>query len=270
VGCSHNQCNFCGTYKEQKFRLKDMRTIKSDIEEASAYSGRFTRAFLADGDVLILPNETIIEIMSYIKELNPRIERIGVYGNTKAILKKTVKELKELRESGLGIIYQGIESGNKEILKRIKKGAFPKHMIESAGRVKDSGIKLSQTVLLGIGGTGMSRDHAVDTGKVLTEMSPDYASALTVMLLPNTELYQDHQAGRFALPGKFELLEELMIMVENLEMKQQCLFTSNHASNYLPIRATLPDEKDTVLQLLRRVIASKDESILKPESLRAL
>ncbi len=270
VGCSHNMCTFCGTYKEQKYRIKDMERIKKDIEEAARYASRINRVFLADGDVLMLPAEKIQEIISYTKNKIPHIERFGVYGNTKSILKKTPKELADLRNSGLGIVYQGIESGNREVLKRIKKGAFPHKMKESAERVMNAGIKLSQTVLLGIGGTELSEEHARDTGKLLGEMSPDYASALTVMILPNTELYQAYREGTFKLPDKFGLLNELKIIIENMDVKRKCMFTSNHASNYLPIRATLPDDRKNVIALLDRVLRSKDESMLKPEYMRAL
>jgi hypothetical protein len=143
-------------------------------------------------------------------------------------------------------------------------------MIESACKVRESGIKLSQTVLLGIGGIEMSRVHAEDTGILLGKMSPDFASALTVMLLPNTQLYQDYRAGSFKLPDKFGLLEELKIIIENMEVKKNCLFTSNHASNYLPLRVELPREKTKVLTLLDEVLEKRDERILKPEHMRAL
>jgi radical SAM superfamily enzyme YgiQ (UPF0313 family) len=268
VGCSHNMCTFCGTYKGEKFQIKDTATIKRDIDEASRWG--YTRAFLADGDVLILPTSTLIEIIGYAYKKNPRLERVGVYANSKSIMRKTVDELKELREAGLGIVYQGIESGNKEILRKIKKGAFPDRMAESAEKVKAAGILLSQTVLLGIGGAESSRIHAEDTGKLLGGMSPDFASALTVMLLPNTELYRDWKAGRFNMPDKFGLLQELKTMIENMDVRSGCLFTSNHASNYLPLRACLPDEKEKTLALLDEVLRLKDERLLKPEYLRAL
>ncbi|MBN1531395.1 MAG: radical SAM protein [Spirochaetes bacterium] len=270
VGCSHNQCTFCGTYKGESFRLKDMATIKRDIDEASSYDYPFTKAFLADGDVLILPQETLLEIIGYIRKKNRRIERIGVYGNTKAILKKTPAELAELKGAGLGIVYQGIESGNREVLRRIHKGAFPHRMLEAAEKVMGAGILLSQTVLLGIGGTEMSEAHATDTGSLLGKMSPDYASALTVMLLPNTPLYRDHRSGVFKLPDKFGLLSELRTILRNMDVYRRCFFTSNHASNYLPIRATLPQEKKLVLEMLDHIIESGDERILKPEYMRAL
>ncbi len=268
VGCSHNMCTFCGTYKGQKFRIKDIDTIKKDIDEASRFP--YSRAFLTDGDVLILPNESLIDIISYLKKKNRRIGRIGVYGNTKAILKKTPDELKELKNAGLGIVYQGIESGNKEVLRKIKKGAFPEHMIKAADKVREAGILLSQTVLLGIGGVELSQRHAEDTGRLLGTMSPDFASALTVMLLPNTGLYRDWREGKFKLPEKFGLLEELKTIIENMRLTSRCFFTSNHASNYLPLRAVLPDEQSEILALLGEVLRKKDERLLKPEYMRAL
>ncbi len=272
VGCSHNMCTFCGTYKDldERFRIKDWETVRKDIDEASSYRHRFKRAFLADGDVLILPTEDILRIMHYIRQKNPHIENINMYGNAKAILRKTPEELAAIRDAGLGVIYQGIESGNQEVLRRIKKGAFPKHMKEAAAKVIGSGIKLSQTVLLGIGGTELSADHARDTGKLLGEMSPDYASALTVMILPNTQLFQEYRSGKFVLPDKFGLLGELRTIIKNMNVKRNCYFTSNHASNYLPIRANLPGEQSAVLKLIDQVISTKDESILKPEHMRAL
>jgi radical SAM superfamily enzyme YgiQ (UPF0313 family) len=270
VGCSHNKCTFCGSFKGKNFYIKDMKTIKADIDEAASYRNSFDKAFLADGDVLIMPTKDLLEIMNYIKKKNPRIERIGVYGNTKAILKKTMGELKELKDAGLGIVYQGIESGNKEVLRRIKKGAFPHKQKETAEKIKAAGILLSQTVLLGLGGVELSREHAIDTGKHLGDMSPNYASALTVIIEPHTELYQQMRAGKFKLPDKFGLLSELKLMLENMDVKNDCFFASNHASNYLPVRALLPRDKKKVVALLDKVISSGDMSILRPEHMRAL
>ena len=270
VGCSHNMCTFCGTYKEQKFRIKDINLVKRDIDEASNMGIPFKRAFLADGDVLILPTETLLDLLTYIKNKNPMINRVGVYGNTKSILKKSGKELKELKDAGLGIIYHGIESGNRETLKRIRKGAIPHKMIESAKKVIDAEILLSQTILLGIGGKELSMAHAEDTGKLLSEMSPDYASALTTIILPGTQLYSDQRSGRFQLPDKFEFIQELKTIIENFETKRKCFFASNHASNYVPIRAVLPGDKDRVLALLDDILSKRNEKNLKPEFMRGL
>jgi len=270
VGCSHNMCTFCGAYKEQKYRLKDLETVKRDIDEASTSGYPFTKAFFADGDVLILPTATLLDLFSYLKEKNPQIKRIGVYGNTKAILRKSPQELKELKAAGLGIVYQGIESGHKEVLRKIKKGAFPERMMETAEKIMAADLLLSQTVLLGIGGVEMSKEHAIETGRLLGKMSPDYASALTVMLLPNTPLWQDYQKGLFRLPDKFGLLEELKDIIKNMNVRKDCFFASNHASNYLPIKASFPKEQKKVLTMIEDVLKKRDDSILRPENLRAL
>ncbi|HPJ37545.1 MAG TPA: radical SAM protein, partial [Spirochaetota bacterium] len=162
------------------------------------------------------------------------------------------------------------EHFTKELLKKIKKGAFPHKMVETAHKIIDANILLSQTVLLGIGGTEMSEVHAIDTGKLLGEMSADYASALTVMLLPNTELYREYRQGTFKLPDKFGMLKELKLIVENMDVHRPCFFASNHASNYLPIRATLPDEKEKIVSLINSVIEKKNDGVLRPEFMRAL
>jgi radical SAM superfamily enzyme YgiQ (UPF0313 family) len=270
VGCSHNMCTFCGTYKDVSFRVKDMETIMADIHEASAMGHSFKRAFLPDGDALIMETDDLLKVFSEIRRLNPTIEKIGVYGNVRAILRKSESELKELHDAGLGIVFQGIESGNETVLRNIRKGALPKHMITAAHQIISAGITLSQTVLLGIGGREGSENHAIDTGKLLSEMSPDFASALTVMLLPNTPLHTDWQKGDFMLPEKFQLIQELRLILEHFNPSRECYFTSNHASNYLPLKAYLPDQKDEVCAHLDAVLRKKDESGLKPESLRAL
>jgi radical SAM superfamily enzyme YgiQ (UPF0313 family) len=156
------------------------------------------------------------------------------------------------------------------VLRKIRKGAFPDKMKEAAAKVSDSGIKLSQTVLLGIGGKELSFEHARDTGRLLGEMSPDFASALTVMILPNTPLFQEYREGRFVLPDKFELLQELQIIIKNMNVRRKCYFTSNHASNYLPIKANLPEDQAAVLKMIDKVVTTKNESILRREETRAL
>ncbi len=268
VGCSHNKCTFCSAYKEKTFRIKTDSEIEEDIIEASHYR-RVDKVFLCDGDALIIPQEKLKGILVKIKENIKGLQRIGVYANAKSILRKSVSDLIELRETGLGIIYLGIESGNDEVLKKVQKGSDRAKMLEAGRRVKEAGITLSATVLLGIAGVEKSREHALDTAKLLTEIDPDFVGALTVMIIPGTPLYKEQETGNFKLPGKFGLVSELGIMIANSQFTN-CFFTSNHASNYLPVRAKLPEEKEQVLRLIDDVISTGDPGILKPEFLRAL
>jgi radical SAM superfamily enzyme YgiQ (UPF0313 family) len=268
VGCSHNKCTFCGTYRQKKFRIKSLEQIKKDLREASHYEN-VEKVFLCDGDALIIPQPRLEEILELINLNLPNIERIGTYANTKSVLRKSVDELNKLRELGLKIIYLGVETGNAELLQKIHKGATYKQMVEAAHRVKEAGIMLSVTVLLGLGGIEKSIEHAMDTAKILTDMDPDYAGALTVMFVPETELYEDYLAGRFVLPDQFGFIRELYLIIANSNFTN-CYFTSNHASNYLPVKAYLPREKEKILKMISSVIEAKDLSQIRPEYLRGL
>ncbi|MDO9515471.1 MAG: radical SAM protein [Syntrophales bacterium] len=268
VGCSHNKCTFCPTYKGEKFRIKTFEEIEEDIIEASGY-GHIEKIFLCDGDALILPMRKLVPILESINTHIKGVQRIGLYANAKSILRKTPEELAQLRNLGVKIAYLGLETGNDEILQKIQKGADSLQTIEAGRKIKAAGIELSVTVLLGIGGKARSMEHAQDTARVLTEIDPDYVGALTVMVVPGTALYEEQVSGGFELPGKFGFLEELGIMVANSDFTD-CFFTSNHASNYLPIRARMPQEKDETVRLIQHVIESSNKKVLRPEYLRGL
>ncbi|HNS56780.1 MAG TPA: radical SAM protein [Smithellaceae bacterium] len=268
TGCSHNNCTFCGNYSDKKFKIKSLDIIKRDLQEARAY-GPIEKVFLCDGDALIIPQARLEEMLSLINEYIPSVQRIGTYGNAKSILRKSVDELKKLRELGLKIIYLGVETGNVELLKKIKKGATYEQLVEAGRRVKEAGILLSATVILGLGSIEKSIEHAMDTARILTDMDPDYVGALTLMLVPGTELYADFQAGKFVLPDKFGFIRELYLIIANSSFTN-CFFTANHASNYLPIRASLPQEKEKILSMISSVIDTRDLSRMRPEYMRAL
>ena len=268
VGCSHNRCTFCPTYKAKRFRIKTFEEIKEDIDEAAHFGGAIERVFLADGDALIVPQPRLMEIMSYLNEKLPRLRRVGIYANAKGILKKTADELRELKEAGLGIIYLGVESGDQVVLERAKKGTTYEKLLQAGRMVKETGIKLSVTVLLGIGGRERSREHAVATGRLLTEMDSNYVGALSVMIVPGTPLYEEQAQGRFVLPAPFEMIEELRTMLTQTDMHG--LFFSNHASNYLALKVRMPKDKEDALRLINEVLVKRDPALLRPDYFRAL
>jgi radical SAM superfamily enzyme YgiQ (UPF0313 family) len=268
VGCSYNRCTFCHSFQGKQFRIKSFEEIKEDIDEASTY-GPIPRVFLADGDALIIPRNDLVRILSYLKQKIRGLERVGIYANAVDVLKKDPEELEELKSLGLGIIYLGLESGNAEVLKRIRKNATVEQMVRAAKRVKDAGTLLSITVLLGIGGVELSQAHAEDTGKVLTEMDPDYVGALSLIIVPGTPIAEELRKGTLVLPTPFELIRELGTMIANCNFTK-CFFASNHASNYLPLRVRMPEEKERALQLIKEVLQRKDPELLRPEYMRAL
>jgi len=180
---------------------------------------------------------------------------------------KTPEQLKDLKKNGLGILYLGVETGDEELLKKIRKGSSPQHLINMGRKVREAGIKLSVTVLLGIAGRERSLEHARATGELLSRMDPNYVGALTVMLIPGTPLHEESQNGTFEVPTEKELLLELREMIAHTNLSRG-LFFSNHASNYLPIKARLPKGKQVALDQIDSAI--KGDIGLRPEWMRAL
>jgi radical SAM superfamily enzyme YgiQ (UPF0313 family) len=266
LGCSHNKCTFCGTFKDKRFRIKNNDIILSDILFASKYMQRQDQVFLMDGDALIIPQKRLMWILERIQEHLPRVKRVGAYANTKSIGMKSPQELVELRDNGLGMLYLGVETGDDEIRKKINKGSSAQHCLEMGKRVKNAGIQLTVTLLLGIAGKEKSLDHARATGELISTMDPDYASALTVILIPGTPLWEEYKRGDFQMPDERGLLMEMKEMIAHTNLS--CgLFSSSHASNYLPIRARLPEGKQEVLDLIDAAL--RGEIGLKPEWMRA-
>ena len=268
VGCSHNRCTFCPSYKDKRFRIKTWDEIKEDIDEAAQFGNAIERVFLADGDALIVPQAELLQILNYLRQKLPRLRRVGIYANAKGILKKRVDNLRQLKEAGLGIIYLGVESGDQVVLDRVRKGTTYEKLVQAGKMVKEAGVLLSVTVLLGIGGKERSKEHAVATGRLLTEMAPDYVGALSLIVVPGTPIYEEIARGDFVVPNPFELIEELGLMIANTEMHG--LFFSNHASNYLPVKARLPQDKEATLGRINAVLKEQQPTSLRPEHFRAL
>ncbi|MBI5606804.1 MAG: B12-binding domain-containing radical SAM protein [Deltaproteobacteria bacterium] len=267
VGCSHNKCVFCGTYKDKRFRIKSDERILKDIRFASQYCKRQDRVFLMDGDAMIIPQKRLVWILERIQEYLPWVKRVGLYANAKSIKMKSDEELRQLKELGLGIVYLGVETGHPELLKKICKGTSRENLILQGKRIKQAGIRLSVTVLLGIGGTEMSNEHARETGTLLTEMDPNFVGALTVMVLPNTSLGQEYAEKKFQPLSVEQLLIELGEMLAATRLSRG-LFYSNHASNYLPIKVRFPEGKEPALALIQKALKGKVG--LRPEWMRAL
>jgi radical SAM superfamily enzyme YgiQ (UPF0313 family) len=267
VGCSHNKCTFCGAYKGERFKIKPDEVIMEDIAFAARYARRQRRVFLCDGDALIVPQKRLVKILTAVREQLPWVERVGVYANTKGLAMKSDAELAELVSLGLGIAYTGLESGDDETLAAVRKGADSQRMIDMGRKARAAGLKLSLTVLLGLAGVERSTIHAEATGRVLTAIDPEYVGALSLMLIPGTPLYDDYREGRFRLPDPMGMLAELRTMIAHTDLTNG-LFHANHASNYLPIRAKLPEDKERTLALIDAALAGR--VALKPEFLRAL
>lgn len=268
IGCSHNRCTFCVTFKNKKFRVRDMREIMTDIRIAQQYYGDVEKVFLADGDALAMETKDLLEIISFLYSTFPSLKQVATYASPVSILEKSMDDLKLLREAGVAIAYMGVETGDRELLKDIRKGVTYEQMVEAGRKIKKAGMLLSVTVILGLAGrTPQAIDHSRNTAKILNDINPDYISALTLMLRPGTEMRRKAQRGEFELPSPFEILEELRLIIQGLEV-QGTEFRSNHASNYLPIRGRLPEDKQKMVELIDTIISSGDHSYLRPDYLR--
>ncbi|MFC2001554.1 radical SAM protein [Chloroflexota bacterium] len=270
MGCSNNTCTFCSTYQGIKCSIRNLEDIKQDIDSvAQNYSRSVGRVFLENGDALIAPQLLLVEVLKHLNKRFPNLERIGTYSTPKAALKKTLDELKELHKLGLKIAYLGVETGDEELLKKIKKGATYDQIVEAGRKLKQAGITTSVTVILGLGGVEGSERHVLETARILSDIDPDFAGALTLMLKPGTPIYNDWKEGRFSAISPFQTLTELKLIIQNSEFSN-CFFTANHASNYLPIKIRLPEQKAAAIGLIDDVLNKKDMSRLRPEFIRAL
>ena len=268
-GCSHNRCAFCGTYLDKPFQVRPGDEVLEDIALAQKRWPGLRRVFMADGNALVLSARRLVPILDALASAFPYLERVASYANARDILDKSEAELALLSRKGLRLVYLGLESGSDEVLRHIRKGATAAEMIQAVRKAKAAGMQVSVIGILGIAGSELSFLHAEATGQVVSAMDPDYFSMLTLMLVPGTELYQQWQSGVFQLMEPEAMLGELRRVISHLDGLSHCVFRTNHASNYLPLAGTLPQDKERLLATLD-VAITQGRSALRPEAWRAL
>lgn len=267
IGCSQNRCTFCSMYKEKDFRIRKTRDIVEDLILGRQEYRKVEKIFLADGDALIIKTEELLKILEKIKTIFPECKRVGIYASPKSILGKSTGELIELRKSGLGIVYMGVESGSDLILEKIKKGVNSSEMIAAGKKIKEAEIPLSITLISGLGGKEYSMEHGVESARVVNEMNPDYIGLLTLLVEEGTELYDDVWNERFKLLTPEEVLLETREFVQRLNL-DNCIFRSNHASNYVALGGTLNKDKNLILEQIKEGL--KMEGLEEGEIFRRL
>ena len=268
VGCTHNKCTFCSMYKDKKFHIRKLEEVLEDLAWARKSYPRVDRIFLCDGDALCLSNSRLLSILEYIRENFPECERVTVYGRANDALKKTDEELRELYEAGITMVYIGAESGSEKVLEDINKGETRQQIIDGVKKVEASGMKASVTFISGLAGRAGWREHAIETGKMISEMSPSYVALLTLLVDPSVPMAKDIESGKMELLTAEEVMAETLLMLKNTEVTKKCIFRSNHASNYLSLKGDLPDDKEKMMDQIRA--AMSDHDLLKDERFRAL
>ena len=269
IGCSHNRCIFCISYLEKKYREREMEDIFADIDEISAKYRGVNRVFLADGDAMAMSTDKLLTIMEKLYRSFPMLDRVSLYATPRDLLRKSPEEMVRLREAGLGIVYLGVETGNDELLAWIRKGVSRAEIAEAGIKTREAGLIVSATIINGLGGLEKMAPHAQDTATLINEIDPQYLGLLTIMVVEGTPIYEMVRRKEYRVPAPFEILGEIKMMVETLDVSN-CVFRANHASNYLPLKGTLPGDKQKLLDTLDAMLGSGDSNRLKPEFLRGL
>lgn len=254
IGCSHNKCTFCDMYKEKSFRVRSLGEVFADLDEARAQNRTIERVFLADGDALMCRADHMAEILRYIRRLAPECKRVTSYGSPASILCKSEEELAMLHSLGLDMIYLGLESGSDEILTRINKGETADEIVRAGQMVKAAGMKLSVTVIAGLGGDTLSQLHAEQTAAALSRMGADYIGLLTLLFELDTPLKRDWEQGRFHMLTPTQIAEETRTLLANID-SEGSVFRANHASNYVNLAGTLNRDRDAMLERIDAALA---------------
>ncbi len=276
-GCTH-KCTFCISNYGKKYIIRPVEEVKADLDAAKQmYGPRVQRLFFLDGNALSMPASQLVEITSHARRVFPSLDRVGVYACGEDVLKKSDQELRKLRDAGLGIVYVGLETGDDELLHAINKHITSAELVAAARKVMDAGITFSGTIILGLAGNdaSTSRRHATNSARMVNAMCPEttgipwYIATLTLMVPPHTAIQKAVQEGHFVPLTSFQILEELKIMLENSDDGlHDCVFRSNHASKYLPLRGILADDKARLVSLIAS--AREDTTRLRPEYMRGL
>ncbi len=267
VGCTHNKCTFCSMYKDKQFHIRKLDDILEDLAWARRHYARVERIFLCDGDALALSVNKLMPILNYIRENFPECERVTAYARAEDALRKTDEELKQLYEAGLTMAYVGAESGSEKVLEDIHKGETRQQLIDGVKKIEASGMKASVTFISGLAGKAGWEEHAIESGKMISEMSPSYVALLTLIVDPSVPMAKDIESGKMELLSAEEVMKETLLMLENTNVTRKCVFRSNHASNYLSLKGNLPDDKERMMEQIQEAMSNH---MFKDEMFRAL
>lgn len=269
LGCSWNKCAFCEMYSSKKFKARKEEEVFAEIDEVKGKAVDTRKIFLADGNAFVLSYDRLKRMLDKLNDSFPKLNRISAYALPQDILDKTDDELKQLVESGLKLLYVGIESGDDELLKVIHKSETYESTKEALIKARKAGIKLSVMILNGLGGKNYSEQHALNSAKLVNAIQPEYLSTLVLSMPYGTDHFQQKFSGDFVQLDPLELIQEMGVFIDNLEL-ETTIFRSDHASNYLVLKGILNRDKDELMNRINEVLKNPDQAGLRPEFLRGL
>ncbi|MFT5701820.1 MAG: radical SAM superfamily enzyme YgiQ (UPF0313 family) [Desulforhopalus sp.] len=265
LGCTHNKCTFCDMFREKKFRIRELEDIFKDIEEARSTYQRVESIFLIDGNVLALKTEFLEKILKKIKTTFPECLKISLYAGLNDLRRKSVEELTKLKQAGLTMAYTGLESGDSLTLERIKKGLTPEQAKEGMAKAKAAGIEVLVSIIFGIAGRERSKEHIIETTRLLNIMQPEELAPMALAVQPGTELEAEVKSGEFILPTPLQILEEEKYLLENM-VGFKTFYWGDHGNNVVPMKGWLPESREMFLKNIDHAIAS--HPVCKEEVLR--
>ncbi len=267
LGCSFNECSFCDMYRSKEYSERPWDEVKMEIDMAAKHEPETKRIFLADGDALNLSTDYMIQIVKYLYEKFPNLERVSCYAMPMNLLKKTPEELKKMYDAGLMMLYLGIETGSDIVFNKVTKGASCLSIIRACRKAIDVGYTLSCMVILGLGGKTYTKEHIKGTAEVLSAVSPHYAAALTLIIEPGVkEEFMKKFNEPFIPITDSEALDELQELVSKIESKNEIIFRANHGSNAYTIKGIFPQDKDSMLEKISWM--KEHPEVCRPEGLR--
>ncbi|MAF64883.1 MAG: radical SAM protein [Planctomycetes bacterium] len=269
IGCSYNECSFCGMYRDKRFRVRKLEELCEEIDWAAEELGDVRKVFLADGDALVAKAAFLTTLLEKLRAAFPRLRRVSCYASPQSLAVRSVEEMASLRELGLTLYYLGIESGDDAVLARLSKGVDAAEMIRVGCKPAEAGVKLSTMILLGAGGRELSDAHARESARVVNAIAPRFVSTLVMTPVEQTPLWEQARNGAVDELAPIELARELRTFLAALELDGS-VFRSNHASNYLALAGSLPRDRDRMVAALDAVLADPDHAAFRPEWSRGL
>ena len=263
IGCPWNKCTFCMVYKKgPKFKIRPVKEIKEDLLWAKNYYGSSVKTvFFPSGNTIIMKTEDFVEILKYTKELFPNLERITIYGSSQYIVKKGLDELKKIAKAGLSRIHVGLESGDDEILKHVKKGSTKDIHIKAGKLVMKANIELSEYIVLGLGGKKRTKEHIIETVDALNKINPDFIRIRTFLPKINTPILEEIESGEFQILSPHEVIKETYELIKNLEVNSKVF--SDHYTNYIYVNGKLPEDREAMLHLIKSELKRGKSSFRK-------
>jgi len=264
IGCTNNKCTFCDMFREKRFRVRKAEDVFRDIDEARKTYPRVESIFLIDGNVLAVKTEFLLQILSKVKETFPECERVAIYGGLNDFERKSIDDLVQLKEAGLTMAYAGLESGDPVVLERIKKGMTAEQALAGMEKAKAAGIEMLLSFIFGLGGKERSREHIVETTRLLNLMKPEQIAPMALAIQPGTELEQEVKTGEFVLPTPLQILEEEKCLLERLDFPT--MYWGDHGNNIVPMRGRLPQNQEFFLKRIEQAIST--HPVTKEETLQ--